>query len=136
MTGGCADRSVIVNVKRALRYPGYDVSARPPVNDVAILVLESPVRFSRYIQPVCLPTSPIENEDIFGRETELMITGWGNTKSPSYYRSTFKAANVLQFLKVKAISQEECSQIWRKYSTSYSIFKHTNSYTCLQATDT
>ena len=118
MTGGCADKVTIVNVETALVYPGYDVRARPPANDVAILVLDTRVTFSRYIRPVCLPASSVANEDIFGPDTELMITGWGNTKSPSYYRSTFKAANVLQFLKVKATSQDECSQIWRKYSKS------------------
>ena len=124
MTGGCADRVTIASVRRALVYPGYDASASPSVNDVAILVLESHVRFSRYIQPVCLPSSPNDNEDIFGPETELMITGWGNTKSPSYFRSTFQAANVLQFLKVKAISQEECSQIWRKYLARILFFNN------------
>lgn len=46
-------------------------------NDIALLVLDRPVRKSRYIIPLCLPSSNLQNEKFAGRHTT--VVGWGTT---------------------------------------------------------
>lgn len=46
-------------------------------NDIAILVLDRPVRKSRYVIPVCLPSGELRNENFAGRRTT--VVGWGTT---------------------------------------------------------
>ena len=45
-----------------------------PMFDVALVTLDSPVTFSSYIQPVCLPAIGAEVKYKF-----MVVTGWGNT---------------------------------------------------------
>jgi len=44
-------------------------------NDIAVLRLPSPLTFNNYVQPVCLPSSPIP------AGTNCVVTGWGETQS-------------------------------------------------------
>lgn len=60
-----------------------DIQAHPDFkpngfyNDVALLVLDQPVRFTEYIQPVCLPSGSLLTRDYTG---ELpVVLGWGTT---------------------------------------------------------
>lgn len=46
-------------------------------NDIAVLVLDRPVRKSRFIIPVCLPPNEIRNENFAGRRAT--VVGWGTT---------------------------------------------------------
>ncbi|WP_067574424.1 serine protease [Nocardia acidivorans] len=52
-------------------HPAY--SPKPIMNDVAVLILDSPIEFGRYVQPVPLATDrPVPG-------TRGMIAGWGQT---------------------------------------------------------
>ena len=51
-------------------------------NDIALIKLEKPVRFSRFIQPICLPTRPRQFE-----EECCHVAGWGKTKFRWNYQS-------------------------------------------------
>jgi len=60
-----------------------DIQAHPDFkpngfyNDVALFVLDQPVRFTEYIQPVCLPSGSLLTRDYTG---ELpVVLGWGTT---------------------------------------------------------
>lgn len=46
-------------------------------NDIAVLVLDRPVRKSRYIIPLCLPSDDLKSENFAGRKTT--VVGWGTT---------------------------------------------------------
>lgn len=46
-------------------------------HDIALLVLENPVKISRKIAPICLPT--FEGEPFEGKK--LTVTGWGETST-------------------------------------------------------
>lgn len=46
-------------------------------NDIALLELDSAVRYSDYIQPICLP--PAHLYPYTDNETECFISGWGRT---------------------------------------------------------
>ena len=53
--------------------------------DIAVLRLPTPLTFNNYVQPVCLPSSPIP------AGTNCVVTGWGDTQSTLYnwWKSTF-----------------------------------------------
>jgi len=46
--------------------------------DIAVLRLPTPLTFNNYVQPICLPSSPIP------AGTNCVVTGWGETQSKLY----------------------------------------------------
>lgn len=47
-------------------------------NDIALFELGSAVRYSDYIQPICLPPAELLPHRV-ENETECFISGWGRT---------------------------------------------------------
>jgi len=62
-------------VKKVFRHEDYNVPS-PINNDIALLELEKPILFNKYVQPICLPQA----DPAVG--TECYITGWGKMKHP------------------------------------------------------
>ena len=64
-------------MERILLHPRY--LDRGFINDIALLRLDRPLRFSRYIRPICLPSSPeAADEDVNAFTGQLTTTiGWG-----------------------------------------------------------
>lgn len=63
-------------VSRVILHPNFRFSASHPDRyDVALIKLDSPVRFSDSVLPVCLPME--ENLNFEGRKG--VVTGWGKT---------------------------------------------------------
>ncbi len=54
-----------IGVKRRIKHEDYSV--RFAYNDIALIQLERPVKFTRYIKPICLPISEVavSNKRIF-----------------------------------------------------------------------
>ena len=67
----------IQNVSELRRHPNYDYSKQPHSNDIAVLVLSSPVDLFTYpnIKPACLPTTETR-ADMYGRDA--VVSGWGD----------------------------------------------------------
>jgi len=61
-------------VEKVIRHPQYDT--RHLNNDIALLKLNRPVTFNKYVQPACLPSQdpPVGSQ--------CYITGWGKTHHP------------------------------------------------------
>lgn len=51
-------------------------------NDLALFKLERPVRFSDYIQPICLPSNTLRQDSFVGQVPT--IVGWGTTYYGNY----------------------------------------------------
>lgn len=66
-----------------IRHPDY--SSRTKVNDIALLRVDSGVKFSGNIRPACLRT---ELTDV-SPSAHLLITGWGTIEAESKWRSLF-----------------------------------------------
>ena len=98
-----------VKVRKWDIYPGFisDMNG-VPLNDIAIVTLETPVNFTKFIQPLCLPSSDSLNT----KEEIFTISGWGNTAA-GLVRA--RPAQVLQFLAVKIVDHQDCEETLNTY---------------------
>uniref|UniRef100_A0A8D2KKF6 Peptidase S1 domain-containing protein n=1 Tax=Urocitellus parryii TaxID=9999 RepID=A0A8D2KKF6_UROPR len=65
------DNAVVIRVKDIVLHQYYNF--RQLTNDIAIALLDVPVNYSSYIQPICLPERPFT----VNAETLCWVTGWG-----------------------------------------------------------
>ncbi|XP_004439588.1 PREDICTED: prostasin [Ceratotherium simum simum] len=72
--------------------------------DIALLRLSSPITFSRYIRPICLPAANAS----FPNGLQCTVTGWGHV-APSV---SLQAPRPLQQLEVPLISRETCNCLY------------------------
>ncbi|XP_044745022.1 serine protease filzig [Coccinella septempunctata] len=93
-------RSQSRNVKRVIVNRGYDPLTFE--NDLALLELESPIKFDQHIIPICLPR---ESEDFTGRMAT--VTGWGRLKYNGGVPS------VLQEVQVPIMENSVCQEMFR-----------------------
>ena len=61
-------------VAEIVLHPAYDSDTSN--NDIALLRLSSPVKFTDYIRPVCLAAG----DSVFNSGTDSWVTGWGAVK--------------------------------------------------------
>uniref|UniRef100_A0A3P9C6P5 Testisin-like n=1 Tax=Maylandia zebra TaxID=106582 RepID=A0A3P9C6P5_9CICH len=71
---GANPNKVSRNVVKIILHPNYD--SKTYDNDITLLRLSSPVRFTDYIRPVCLAASG----SVFNNGTDSWVTGWGAVK--------------------------------------------------------
>ncbi|XP_068439573.1 transmembrane protease serine 9-like [Clinocottus analis] len=71
---GINPNEVSRTVARIILHPNYDSDSSN--NDIALLKLSSPVKFTNYIRPVCLAAS----DSVFNNGTDSWVTGWGAVK--------------------------------------------------------
>jgi len=72
-------------------------------NDLALIILSRPIRWSRSVAPICLPT--LGSQLYEGRMAT--VTGWGLLAAGDMVKST-----VLRKGHVKVISNKKCGQMW------------------------
>ncbi|XP_054980680.1 transmembrane protease serine 9 [Sorex araneus] len=98
---GIGGSPVKLGLRRLVLHPQYN-----PANldfDVAVLELARPLRFNKFVQPVCLPLA-IQKFPV-GRK--CMISGWGNTQEGNATKP-----DVLQRASVGIIDQKACSALY------------------------
>lgn len=78
-------------------------------NDVALVELASPVTWSDYVSPVCLPTS----DTLFPSGMMCTVTGWGNIRD----NVPLPGFGTLQKVQVPIISQSSCQEMYQKDPT-------------------
>lgn len=88
------------SVKRIVVSPGYV----EPHNgaDVALVELSSPLTWTDYIRPVCLPSPGV----LFPSGLQCTVTGWGHIRN----NVPLSGAGPLQEVQVPIISQNSCQQ--------------------------
>lgn len=98
-----ASSGVSMPVQTIVYHSGYQPFKDPNIddnsNDIAVIYLATPLNFSDYIQPICLPAhrQPLVDGKV------CTVTGWGNTK---YYG---QPSVILQEASVPVISNSVCN---------------------------
>ncbi|XP_030649762.1 serine protease 27 [Chanos chanos] len=82
-------------------------------NDVALVELESPVTWTDYVQPICLPDAGLE----FTGGTPCFVTGWGHIREGA----PLVGAGTLQEVEVPIIDQAECRRMYQIPSNSETV---------------
>lgn len=98
-----SDNIVISRAKDPIINPGYQ-GYEGSSGDIALLQLESPVLYTNYILPVCLPQSSVQ----FPAGTRCWVTGWGEVRSGEALQSP----QILQELEVPLIDRDACNALF------------------------
>ncbi|XP_009637181.1 transmembrane protease serine 9 [Egretta garzetta] len=85
---------------RIYKHPFYNVYSLD--YDVALLELNTPVKFSNTIRPICLP----DNSHVFHEGARCFITGWGSTKEGGLM------SKHLQKAAVNMIGEQACKKFY------------------------
>ncbi|XP_070701471.1 vitamin K-dependent protein C [Pempheris klunzingeri] len=94
---------MIVKVQMTFKHPNYN--SMTVDNDIALLRLETPARFSNYILPVCLPGRELAERVLHSNGTLTVVTGWGKEDMDST-----RYSSALNVIKVPLVDREICSR--------------------------
>ncbi|KAG5334970.1 EAST protease, partial [Acromyrmex charruanus] len=94
----CADDPITVGVEEQIAHENYRPTSRDQRYDIALLRLSRDVPFTRYIQPICLPS----NSSLGGK---LFVAGWGKTETSS-------ASNIKLKLALPLAEKSLCDQTY------------------------
>ncbi|XP_016404387.1 vitamin K-dependent protein C-like [Sinocyclocheilus rhinocerous] len=90
-------------VKQPIAHPQYNHFTVD--NDIALLRLATPAKFSTYILPACLPTQNLAERMLHRNGTVTVVTGWGkDNETSNRFSSTFN------FIEIPIIDNKECSR--------------------------
>lgn len=93
-------------MKKAYMHPGY----HNIYNDIAVVELEEPLKFSKSVKPIQLPSK----EDVLKAGDLVTITGYGVTQREGY-------KNILQMIEVPIIERAVCNKYYAGEVKEYMI---------------
>lgn len=73
----CADEAMDYEVDKVIVHPYYDEASRNKHHDIALIKTIKPIKYSTYVQPICIPASNLSSGIIPGKR--LTLAGWGAT---------------------------------------------------------
>jgi len=94
-------------IKSVVVHPNYNASGLVPVNDIAIIVLQteaSGVKEKAEVSPICLPA---EGDDLAPAGSDVTVAGWGATIEGGV------PADMLQEVTVQVTDMDKCRQVYR-----------------------
>ncbi|KAM8903623.1 mannan-binding lectin serine protease 1 [Spinachia spinachia] len=100
-------------------------------NDIALLRLEEQVEFTEFIRPVCLPPPKRQGDPPSPLPNSMgVVAGWGISNLNTTYSSgdpikltaePRRTSDLLQYVKLPVVSQDECEESYASRSVSYNI---------------
>lgn len=97
------------NVIKVVQHPKY--RQREAYYDVGIAIAHNHIEFTEYVRPVCLPMSPVDDEDYLADEF-VTLAGWGLQVTPRGLVPTTK----LKLINLQVNSKDLCEQIFSRES--------------------
>uniref|UniRef100_A0A670K5T7 Peptidase S1 domain-containing protein n=1 Tax=Podarcis muralis TaxID=64176 RepID=A0A670K5T7_PODMU len=97
-----SSNTVTSDIQQIILHPTYDSDSSR--GDIALVELKSPVSFTKYILPICLP----ETSAKFSMEESCYVTGWGDIKPGVELPPPL----TLQEVKVPLIDREKCNSLF------------------------
>nr|KAF6270349.1 hypothetical protein mPipKuh1_014211 [Pipistrellus kuhlii] len=119
---------VNVTSKNAIEVPIRDIVIHQDfsfiglLNDIALILLQVPVKYSAHIQPVCFP----EKTFMVQTGTDCWVAGWGKVKE----KDSEADRELLQEAELKIIRHEKCNEIIKKTSDTWLNPKVRKGYVC------
>ncbi|XP_037707623.1 spaetzle-processing enzyme-like isoform X1 [Drosophila subpulchrella] len=102
----CAPPHLEINVELAIKHRHYVAIAGKQYNDIALLRLQFPVRYTSNIRPICIiPSDDFSNPSF--DNFNFQIAGWGSS-------DTQNSSNTLLYANIQGMNPDECS---RSYSS-------------------
>lgn len=108
----CADAPVDIPVSMIFKHPAYNENGGEE-NDIAVLRLATPVTYSYFIKPICLPSEPELRTKTNYTGTKFVTAGWGRTEKKQ--QSDIKLKTAVDF-----VGNRECNQIYNQISRDIS----------------
>lgn len=94
---------ITLSVKQSIAHPQYNPLTVD--NDIALLRLATPAKFSTYILPACLPSKNLAERMLHRNGTVTVVTGWGKDNETSHH-----FGSTLNFIEIPIIDNKECSR--------------------------
>ncbi|XP_044001285.1 serine protease persephone-like isoform X2 [Aphidius gifuensis] len=98
-----------LRIEYILPSPSYKRTAA--YNDIALIKLASPVKWSPTVKPICLPSKPIEQLNITS-DSSLIVVGWGATNIDGDFSKI-----LLKTPSLNVVSRQECSRFYAGFQS-------------------
>lgn len=102
----CSDPVVDVPVVDRIPHENYVPTSKAQENDIALLRLAHPVRFTEWIKPICLPIAPA-TRNINYDNYNFIVAGWGKTERAS-------TSNIKLKVELSGVTLEQCNRVYRQ----------------------
>uniref|UniRef100_UPI00398E9F02 coagulation factor IXa n=1 Tax=Pristiophorus japonicus TaxID=55135 RepID=UPI00398E9F02 len=102
-------------VERVVQYPKYNPSKSLYDHDIALILLTTPIVYSIYVIPICLPEKPFA-EKVLMAQSYGMVSGWGKTLGVLGHQS-----DVLLKINVPYVERSVCKDSSR-FSVTNNMF--------------
>lgn len=122
----CADKPIEYLVKDYLLHENYDEDWE--FNDIALIRLPTPVNFTEFISPVCLPlTEDLQGHPNVGRV--FTVIGWGDTENEAE-ESTLYGSRYKKETNIVVTDSERCYFGRPMLVSEFCVENNTNSLSC------
>ncbi|KAK4881496.1 hypothetical protein RN001_004815 [Aquatica leii] len=100
----CADKVIDLKIVNEIPHPFYSIKSGN--NDIALLTLETNLKFTDFVRPICLPPADLPEPE---PGSLLDISGWGFTEEgkPSDYKKK---------VKIPMLSNARCKEVFTDYT--------------------
>ncbi|KAL1115931.1 hypothetical protein AAG570_005426, partial [Ranatra chinensis] len=103
---------VDVQIERAIPHPQYNPSKY--TDDVALLLLKETVKFSKFIQPICVPKLPTLRSNKFVKYSPF-VAGWGSISFSEYRKMEGPSSTALMEVQIPIVDNVQCNNsYWTK----------------------